>query len=109
MKKLKQILNEAKESYRIIHDTYTSAVQEAEKYANRKGFVLDDNEMFDTVGTGPRKPAAGNTNRFSVKLYKGKKNLEAGKPERKWLHFQVYGIGGKYISADAYELNAYIG
>jgi hypothetical protein len=45
---------------------------------------------------GPKKPSEGKTNRFSIELSKD------GKPSRKLLHIQVYGM------RDTYELNAYI-
>jgi hypothetical protein len=45
---------------------------------------------------GPRKPTEGETNRFSITLFKD------GKEQRKMLHIQVYGMNKKY------ELNCYI-
>ncbi len=45
---------------------------------------------------GPKKPSEGKTNKFSIELSKD------GKPSRKQLHIQVYGM------RNSYELNAYI-
>lgn len=110
MKKFQTIVNEAKSPYVIYHDSYSSAIQEVEKYAFKRKFFLDDNEMFDKVGSGPAKPGAGKTNRFSLALYKNQKDLENLKPQRKYLHFQVYGRGRTDdYGASGYELNMYIG
>ena len=70
---------------------------------------MDPEEMAQEIGMGPPKPGAGKTNRFSLKIYKNQKDLEAFKPQRKMVHFQVYGMGStKSMSADRYELNLYI-
>ena len=109
-KEISQIMAEAKKSdYEIYHDSYTKAIQEVEKYVKKRGFILDDDEMFHTIGAGPAKPGAGKTNKFSLKLYKSTKDLADDKPQKKMLHVQVYGMGtGKHLSADKYELNLYI-
>lgn len=109
MKSFKEIVNEAKSPYEIYHDTYTSAIQEVEKFVKSKKFFLDPEEMAAEIGMGPKKPGAGRTNRFSLKLYKKPEDVEEGKPVKKAVHFQVYGMGNtKQMSADKYELNAYI-
>lgn len=85
-----------KNDYKIYHSSYTGAVSEVVAHAKRNGYHHDEDEMFDKVGSGPRKPSEGKTNRFSVTLYKN------GKKQKKGHHFQVYGMGnGKY------ELNQY--
>ena len=80
----------------IYHNTFSSAVQTASEYANKLGYELNEDEWFTKVATGPKKPSEGETNRYSLSLYKD------GKEQRKMLHFQVYGMKNKY------ELNAYI-
>lgn len=112
---LKKILTEAKSEYPVYHFTYTSAINAAKEYAEKKGYEVDDEDSFRKIGTGPRKPSAGKTNRVSVELTKG------GKPQKKLLHIQVYNMGtfkrdntdGSYIKSmhggqERYELNAYI-
>jgi hypothetical protein len=97
MIKLKDILNEAKEPHVVYHNSYSSAVQEAEKLAQKRGFEVDEDDWSFRVATGPKKPSEGKTNRFVIALTK------KGKPNNSTLSFQVYGRGnGKY------ELNAYL-
>lgn len=82
---------------KIYHESFSSAVQEAIKYAKKKGYEVDENDWFTKVSVGPKKPSVGKTNRYSVSL------LKDGKEQKKMLHFQVYGMdSGKY------ELNVYI-
>jgi len=89
-------LREAKGSYQIIHNTFTSAIDAARKEVEKQGYELDDDEMFSTVGTGPKKPSDGKTNRYTLALTK------KGKPQKKSLHMQIYGMGNKF------ELNMYV-
>lgn len=102
--KLKQYINEGKKDYNIYHNQYSSAATEIEDYAKKNGYALDDDshpdnkggQMFDEIGSGPRKPKDGVTNSFHFKLYK------KDKVQRKQLHAQITGIG------DRFELNMYI-
>jgi hypothetical protein len=80
----------------VYHNTFSSAVQTAGEYAKSKGYELNDDEWFNTIATGPKKPQEGETNRYTLTLYKD------GKEQRKALHIQVYGMKNKY------ELNTYI-
>lgn len=80
----------------IYFNSFSEAVQAAAGYAESKGFDINEDEWFNTVATGKRKPQEGDTNRYTITLYKD------GKEQRKALHFQVYGMKTKY------ELNAYI-
>ena len=89
-------LKEGKKDYEIYHKTFTSAVQEVEKFAEKNGYEIDSDEMFNKVGTGPKKPSVGKTNEYHLTLMKN------GKEDRKKLHFQVYGLKSQY------ELNMYI-
>jgi hypothetical protein len=107
-------IKEAKSDYPVYHYTYTSAIQSARDYAEKKGYEIDDEDAFRKIGMGPKKPSDGKTNRFSIELTKN------GKPQKKMLHIQVYGMGtykrntdgsktrSLYGGQNEYELNAYI-
>jgi hypothetical protein len=90
-------IKEAKAPYEVYHKSYTSAIEAAREYAEKKGFEIDNDDSFTKIGMGPRKPSEGKTNKFSIQLSKD------GKLQRKQLHIQVYGM------KNSYELNAYIG
>ena len=93
---LKKLLVEAPD-FEVYHKSYTDAVNTALEYAEKRGYEYDKTDTFNIIGMGPKKPSAGKTNRLSIPL------LKNGKPQRKQLHVQVYGMeGGKY------ELNVYI-
>jgi hydroxymethylpyrimidine pyrophosphatase-like HAD family hydrolase len=92
----KNEVNEAKSDYEIYHKSYTSAINAAREYAEKKGFEINDDDAFRQIGMGPRKPSEGKTNKFSIELSKD------GKVQRKKLQIQVYGM------KNSYELNAYI-
>lgn len=92
---VKESLNES--DYKVMHRTFTSAVNTAKEKAEKAGYTIDDDEWFRKVSSGPRKPGTDKTNRYSIELLTKK-----GNPARKHLHFQVYNTGGSY------ELNAYI-
>jgi hypothetical protein len=94
---VRESVTEAKAPYEVYHKSYTSAIEAAREYAEKKGFEIDNDDSFTKIGMGPRKPSEGKTNRFSIQLTKD------GKPQRKQLHIQVYGM------KNSYELNAYIG
>ena len=54
------MLNEASKSkYELFHNSHTSAVGEARDYAEKNGYEVDEDDWFNTVTTGSRKPAAG--------------------------------------------------
>jgi hypothetical protein len=89
-------ITEAKSDYEVYHKSYTSAVQAAKAYAEKKGYEINDDDSFRQIGMGPRKPSEGKTNKFSIELSKD------GKVQRKKLQIQVYGM------RNSYELNAYI-
>lgn len=92
--KLTDLVKEANvETY---HKSYTHAIEAAKAYALKKGYEIEDDEMFTKVGVGSKRPSVGKTTRVSLELMKG------GKPQRKMLHIQVYGM------KNGYELNAYI-
>ncbi len=92
----KKVVSEKKSDYEVYHKSYTSAIEAAREYAEKKGYEINNDDAFTKIGVGPRKPSPGKTNRFSIELSKD------GKPQRKMLHIQVYGM------KNSYELNAYI-
>ena len=95
--KTNEEVNESKkDDYKVYHNTYTSAINAALEYAESRGYEYDKEETSDKIGLGPKKPEEGKTNKFSISLTKD------GKPQRKNLQIQVYGMGNKY------ELNCYI-
>lgn len=96
MKVLAGILNEIKAN-ELYFDTFSAAVQYARLEAEKKGYVIDENDWFNRVSTGPGKPSVGETTRFSVALTKN------GIPQNKQLSVQVYGM-----RSGRYELNFYI-
>lgn len=93
---LKMLLKESIE-YKIYHNSFSSAVQEAESYAEKNGYKVNEDDWFNKVAVGDRKPSPGKTNRYSVKLIKNEQE------SKKMLHFQVYGM-----ESGSYELNVYI-
>jgi len=97
-KKTNEEINEGKSdnSYEIYHKSYTSAINAALDYAEKKGYTYDKEETANKIGAGPKKPSDGKTNRFTITLKKDDKE------QKKALHIQVYGMGEKY------ELNCYI-
>lgn len=89
-------VKEAKSDYEVYHKSYTSAIEAAREYAEKKGYEINNDDAFTKIGMGPRKPSEGKTNRFDIELSKD------GKVQRKKLQIQVYGM------KNSYELNAYI-
>jgi hypothetical protein len=87
---------EAKSDYEVYHKSYTSAIEAAREYAEKKGYEINNDDSFTKIGMGPRKPSEGKTNRFDIELSKD------GKVQKKKLQIQVYGM------KNSYELNAYI-
>lgn len=90
-------LNKSKGQYKIYNNSFSEVCSEAIDFAKEKGYEVDEDDWFNKVSVGPKKPSEGDTNRYSIELKKD------GKSQKKMLHFQVYGMkSGKY------ELNAYI-
>lgn len=83
--------------YKVMHKSFSDAVNAAKEKAEKAGYTIDDDEWFRKVSSGPKKPGTDKTNRYTVELMTKK-----GGAAKKALHFQVYNTGG------AYELNAYI-
>lgn len=98
MIKLKSLLKEA--DYKVYHKSFTDAADEARKFAEKRGFEIDEDDWSTQIGMGGKnvrsRPSEGKTTEFTVGL------LKSGKPQRKSLQIQVYGM------KNGYELNAYI-
>lgn len=98
---LGESVNEAKEPYQIYHNSFTHAAEAAMDYAGKRGFEIDENDWQSQVALGGKysrsRPGIGKTHSFQVGL------LKNGKPQRKSLNFQVYGM-----ESGRFELNAYI-
>ena len=80
----------------MIFSTMTSAINRALLIAENKGYSTNEDELFNIIGLGKRKPDIGNCNRYSIPLYKN------GKLDKKALQIQVFGF------EVGYELNYYI-
>ena len=87
-------VNEAKDE--IYFKSYTHAIEAAEVMAGKKGYTIEDDELFNKVGMNSKRPSVGKTTKVNLEL------LKNGKPQKKMLHIQVYGM------KNGYELNAYI-
>ena len=93
-------LNES--GYKVNHKSYTSAVQEIEPFALKRGYELDSEELADEIGLGPSKPKNGKTNKFHFKLYNDIIGEDEPQLQKKMLHVQIYGDEGRF------EINMYI-
>jgi hypothetical protein len=80
----------------VYFKSYTHAIEAAEAMALKKGYTIEDDEMFTKVGMNSKRPSVGKTTKVNLEL------LRNGKPQKKMLHIQVYGM------KNGYELNAYI-
>jgi hypothetical protein len=86
-----------KEEFIVYHNTYSSAINAIEDYANSKGFELDQEEYGNAYVDAFFKPKDGSTKKDTLTLFKN------GKEQRKALHVQIYGRQNK-----KFELNMYI-
>lgn len=91
-----QFLNEAKSSFQVYHNQYSTVIDEVELYANTMGYELDQEEYGNAYVDAFFKPNDGQTKKDTLTLYK------EGKEQRKALQVQIYGMGNKF------ELNMYI-
>lgn len=94
-----QAKKEAAVSKRVNHPSFSSAVQEASRETEAKGYEIDEDDWFREVSTGPGKPKNGSTTRMTIGLSK------KGKPVKEALHIQVFDRGTK---ENSYELNYYV-
>lgn len=99
--KVKGIIESVNEAdYKVYHKSFTASADEARKFAEKRGFEIDEDDWQSQIGLGGRniksRPSVGKTHNFTVGL------LKDGKPQRKALQISVYGM------KNGYELNAYI-
>lgn len=94
--KMKESMQEAKDSYEIYHDHYNTAVNHAAEHVHKKtGLHVHERDLMNI----PRKPAQGKTNSLRFQLHKD------GQPTDKYAHVQVYHHDGK--TKKPFELNMY--
>jgi hypothetical protein len=86
-------------TYEIYHKSYSDAMQSAKSFAKGSGYEVDEDDWYNQVTTGPRKPSKDKVNRFSILLIKN------GKEQKKRLQIQVTNLG---TGGRPFELNAYI-
>jgi hypothetical protein len=107
MLSFREIALQEKLEYEVYHNSYSSVATEIEKFAEKRGYTLDDTsdsekkgeQMFNVVGTGPSKPKPGKTNKLTFELYKG------SKLQKKFLQASVY---NRETKSNEYELTMYI-
>jgi len=90
MKTLEQFITE-----QTYFNSYSEAVQFALKTAEKRGFTYDDDEYFDVVASGTKKPSKDKTTSFKLPLHKNGKS-------KNMLVVNVFNTGKKY------ELNHYV-
>ena len=95
---VEESVNEA--NYKVYHKSFTEAAEEARRMAEKRGFEINEDDWHSQITLGGKnlrsRPGEGKTTTFTVGLSKD------GKPQRKALQIQVYGM------KNGYELNAYI-
>jgi len=96
VKLFEQFLSEKKSDYQVYHGSYSEAITAALEYAKSSGYEVDEDDVWNKISMGPKRPGDGFTNRMTITLYKN------GKEQKKDLQISVYGMGNRY------ELNAYI-
>jgi len=97
IEKAKARLKEARGSdYTLYHKSYTDAINHALSHHQKFGLNVSDDDRFQHVGVGSKKPSEGNTTSVSMPAThtSGKKHM---------VHVQVFNKGGTH----PYELNTY--
>jgi hypothetical protein len=82
--------------YTLYHKSYTDAINHALSHHQKSGLHVSDDDRFQHVSVGSKKPSEGNTTSLHIPAThsNGKKHL---------LHVQVFNKGGTH----PYELNTY--
>lgn len=96
---LKKLIIESLKNFKpeeTYFDSYSSAIESILDRTKAKGYTIEDEEVWNKISVGSKRPKDGETTRVSLVLHKD------GKECKKMLHIQVYGMGKKY------ELNGYI-
>lgn len=96
------------ENFKLYHNSYSEAVQEAERYLKEKGYNLPSEEWASMVSQ-ERKPAEGDTVRLNIPIVHMREQLLGivGKNNKNSniAHIQVYNRGYEY--KNPFELNVY--
>lgn len=93
----KKEVSEARGSdYTLYHKSYTDAINHALSHHEKSGLHVSDDDRFQHVGVGSKKPSEGNTTSVNIPAThtSGKKHM---------IHVQVFNKGGTH----PYELNTY--
>ena len=82
--------------YTLYHKSYTDAINHALSHHEKSGLHVSDDDRFQHVGVGSKKPSEGNTTSVNIPAThtSGKKHM---------IHVQVFNKGGTH----PYELNTY--
>ena len=83
--------------FEVYHKHFSKVIDEVEKYANKMGYELDNEEFGEKVVDASFKAREGEYKKDTLTLYK------KGKEQRKALHVRIYGRDGW-----KYELNMFI-
>jgi len=109
---IREWINEKKFVPETYFSTYSGAVQAARKYAEDKGFEIDEDDWHRQITVGSGKPGRGRTIRHSIGLIitaAGKPSRMSasavGKPSKKNLQIIVY---NRETENKPYELTCYI-
>lgn len=100
MKSLTKVIKESKDEYQVYHKTYTSAVETAKEYLDKRGYDVDEEKFATEFGIMNSRPKNGQTVKVSIQVQSRKKK----KPE--YYHVQIFDMGN--ATGNTYELNAYI-
>lgn len=93
------IQKEGKLDYEVYHDFYGAVIKEIEKFANKNGYTINEDEFSNIFMDAFNKPKKGKTYRTTLNLYKNDNQ------QKKALHSQIYNRGTK---KHQFELNMYI-
>jgi hypothetical protein len=98
---IRKFLTENRDKDRIYFQSFSSAVNHARKSIESRGYEIDEDDWQTQIALGGKysrpRPDIGDTHNFVVGLIKN------GKPQRKALAIQVYGM-----DSGMFELNYYV-
>ena len=92
-------MSKVDEAKNLYHKTFSDAVSAAVDKAEKQGYLVDDNDIADSLGRipGRGRPSVGKTTIFKIPVKK------RGQKKTHYLQIQVYGMeGGRF------ELNSYV-
>jgi hypothetical protein len=76
MKSFKELFLESSE-YVVLHNSYSSAVSEIEKFAKKRGVEIKEDEIWNNISVGPKRPKDGVTNKFHLAILKDGKEQKS--------------------------------